>query len=363
MDIQKIIGKFDIPGKYLEGIPYGNGHINDTYCISMEETKGECRRYILQKINRHVFREPDKLMENIQHVTSYLKEMIRKNGGDPERETLQVIPGKSGDSYLLEDGEYWRVYKFIEDSLSLEKVEKPEDFYESAVAFGRFQRLLSGFDASSLYETIPDFHNTRNRIEKLHKAVQEDRYHRVQEAADELAFIKERENEAGLLVDLLEKGELPLRVTHNDTKLNNVMLDNKTRKGICVIDLDTVMPGLALYDFGDSIRFGANTAAEDEQDLSKVSCDLNLFEWFVKGYLEGCANSLTPREVELLPMGAKIMTLECGIRFLTDYLEGDVYFKIHREGHNLDRARTQLRLVRDMEVQWNRLVEIVNKYK
>lgn len=363
MDIKKIIEKFDIAGRYLEGIPYGNGHINDTYCISMEERRGERRRYILQKINHHVFREPDKLMENIQNVTSYLKEMIRKNGGDPERETLQVIPGKSGGSYLLEDGEYWRVYKFIEDSISLEKVEKPEDFYESAVAFGRFQRLLSGFDASSLHETIPDFHNTKDRIKKLHKAVQEDRYHRVQDVAKELAFIKEREDEAGLLVDLLEKGELPLRVTHNDTKLNNVMLDNKTGKGICVIDLDTVMPGLALYDFGDSIRFGANTGAEDEQDLSKVSCDLNLFEWFVKGYLEGCANSLTTKEVELLPTGAKIMTLECGIRFLTDYLEGDVYFKIHREGHNLDRARTQLKLVRDMEVHWNQLVEIVNKYK
>ena len=296
-------------------------------------------------------------------VTTFLRKKIIENGGDPERETLNVIPAKDGKPYYVDSkGEYWRSYVYITDASSYDQVEKPEDFYESAVAFGHFQRMLADYPAETLNETIKGFHDTRARFQVFKDTVAKDVCGRAAEVQDEINFVLAHEDVANVFGELQDKGKLPLRVTHNDTKLNNIMIDDKTGKGICVIDLDTVMPGLAMNDFGDSIRFGASTAAEDETDLSKVSCSMDLFEIYVKGFLEGCDGKLTKKEVELLPMGAKVMTFECGMRFLTDYLDGDHYFKIHREKHNLDRCRTQFKLVADMEKKWDIMQEIVAKY-
>ena len=292
-----------------------------------------------------------------------MRERIIENGGNPDRETLNVIPTSEGKPYFVDsEGEYWRAYKFITGATSYDAVETPEDFYQSAVSFGNFQRLLAEYPAETLHETIEGFHDTKARFAVFKKAVEEDACGRAASVQKEIDFVLAHEDVANVFGDMLAKGELPLRVTHNDTKLNNIMIDDETRKGICVIDLDTVMPGLAMNDFGDSIRFGASTAAEDEQDLSKVSCDMGLFEIYTKGYIEGCGGRLTEKEIEMLPMGAKVMTFECGMRFLTDYLEGDHYFKIHREGHNLDRCRTQFKLVEDMEAKWDTMQEIVKKY-
>lgn len=355
--------QFQFKGIFLNANLYGSGHINDTYAAIFQLEAGNTIRYILQRINNQIFRKPEQLMENISGVTSYLRDVIIENGGDPERETLNIVPTKSNHSFYKDsEGRYWRAYLFIEDALSYDQVESAEDFYQSGLAFGNFQRLLADYPAHTLHETIKDFHNTKKRLQRFKEVVKADVRNRVKDVAKEIAFIMDREADACVLTDMLEKGELPLRVTHNDTKLNNVMIDNATRKGICVVDLDTVMPGLAINDFGDSIRFGANTAKEDETDLTKVSCNLPLFETYVDAFLTGCGGSLTLNELDMLAMGAKVMTYECGMRFLTDYLEGDVYFKIQHDNHNLDRARTQLALVKDMEQKWDTMLEIVNKY-
>ncbi len=317
------------------------------------------KKYILQGINTTIFKDTDQLMENILNVTSYLREEIVRTGGDPARETLTVVMTNDGKSYYTdEEGNKWRVYDFIEGAQTFDAVESKEDFYQSAVAFGNFQAKLANFPADTLHETIPNFHNTAKRYRDLEKAIEEDVKGRVAEVGPEIAFVRERSKELSELHDMLAKGDLPLRVTHNDTKLNNIMIDSDTHKAICVIDLDTVMPGLSAHDFGDAIRFGANTAAEDEPDVSKVSLSLELFEIYVKGFLEGCGGRLTPNEVKVLPMGAKMMTIECGMRFLADYLEGDVYFKISREKHNLERCRTQFALVADMEKKWQQMCEL-----
>jgi Ser/Thr protein kinase RdoA (MazF antagonist) len=314
-------------------------------------------------MNHSIFKKPVEVMENIMGVTSYLKKIIMEQGGDAERETLNVIPTNDGKAYFVDaDGEYWRAYIFIEGATCYEQAKTPQDFYESALAFGNFQRLLADYPAATLHETIPQFHDTRKRIEDFKKAVAEDVCGLAKDVPDEIKFVMDREELSDYFGNLLAKGEIPLRVTHNDTKLNNIMIDDKTRKGICVIDLDTVMPGLAMNDFGDSIRFGASTALEDERDLTKVSCDMGLFETYTKGFIEGCGGKLTQKEIELLPMGAKIMTYECGMRFLTDYLQGDVYFKTERPGQNLDRARTQFKLISDMEAKWDTMTAIVKKY-
>ncbi|MDE7312114.1 MAG: aminoglycoside phosphotransferase family protein [Eubacterium sp.] len=360
MDKHEIVGMFAVQGAVLGIKEYGSGHINRTELVEMEQG-GQRRQYILQQINTDIFQNVDELMENIVGVTDFLRRKITARGKDPDREALCVIPAKDGASYCRADGKCYRMYRFIQDAVSFDAVKKPSDFYESALAFGTFQSLLADYPADTLHETIADFHNTPKRFAAFEKAVQADVCGRAQAAEKEIAFLKEREGEVSVLVDLLDAGKLPLRVTHNDTKLNNVMLDAKTGKGICVIDLDTVMPGLSVYDFGDSIRFGANTAAEDEADLSKVSLDLELYEQYVKGYLKGCQGSLTELEKKMLPTGAKLMTLECGMRFLTDYLSGDTYFRIHREHHNLDRCRTQLALVADMERKWEQMADIVAK--
>jgi len=361
--LQEVIDNFDFKGVLLKKKAWGNGHINDTYLLTYENEQKKNVRYILQRMNKSIFKQPEELMENVMNVTSYLRNIIIKNGGDPERETLNVILSNSGKPFYVDStGEYWRAYVYIEDTTCFEQVERPEDFYESAVAFGNFQRLLADYPAETLHETIKGFHDTKARFAVFKQAVADDICGRAASVQKEIEFVLAREDVANCFGDLLEKGELILRVTHNDTKLNNIMMDNKTRKGVCVIDLDTVMPGLAMNDFGDSIRFGASTAAEDEQDLDKVWCDMELFELYTKGFVEGCGGKLTHKEIELLPMGAKVMTFECGMRFLTDYLQGDTYFKIHREHHNLDRCRTQFKLVADMETKWEQMQEIVKKY-
>ena len=363
LQIREAIANFNFTGRLKDRRPFGSGHINDTYLLTFEIGDMGDMSAILQRMNREIFTQPVELMENIVGVTSYLREKIIENGGDPERETLNIIPAKDGKAYYVDSkGEYWRSYKFITDAKCYDQVEKPEDFYESAVAFGNFQRLLADYPADTLHETIKGFHDTRARFEVFKQAVAQDVCGRAASVDREIEFVLAHEEIARVLGEFQEKGLVPLRVTHNDTKLNNIMIDNTTRKGICVIDLDTVMPGLAVNDFGDSIRFGTSTGAEDEKDLSKVSCSMELFEIYVKGFLQGCAGSLTPTEVELLPMGAKVMTYECGMRFLTDYLQGDHYFKIHREEHNLDRARTQFKLVEDMEAKWDIMKEIVYRY-
>lgn len=358
-----IAERFAIEGEIGSIEAHGNGHINDTFLVTCRLAEGKTRRYILQRMNQEVFKNPKELMENVTGVTTFLQNKIRENGGDPEREALNVILLKDGGSYWQEtDNTFWRVYRFVEGADSLDVVERPEEFYESAVAFGQFQKLLADYPAESLHETITNFHNTIDRVEKFKKAVEADVMKRAADVREEIQFVLDREADCHVLCDMLAAGEIPLRVTHNDTKLNNIMLDHETGKGICVIDLDTVMPGSALYDYGDSIRFGANTGAEDEKDLSKISCDLELFSLYTKGFIEGCGGSLTEKEIRMLPMGAKLMTLECGMRFLTDYLEGDHYFKIHRPEHNLDRTRTQFRMVKDMEDKWEKMQDIVESF-
>ena len=357
------IVNFQLEGMVMSAIPYGSGHINDTFLMTLRKDDGSDGRVILQRMNNKIFTEPVKLMQNILNVTSYLRKVIIENGGDPDRETLNVIQTKSGLPYFVDsDGDYWRCYIFIEGAKTYDQVESVEDFYQSAVSFGNFQRMLASYPAETLHETIKGFHDTKARFEVFKKAVADDICGRAKDVQKEIEFVLAHEDVANVFGDLLAKGEIPLRVTHNDTKLNNIMIDDVTRKGICVIDLDTVMPGLAMNDFGDSIRFGASTAAEDEKDLSKVSCSMELFDIYTKGFIEGCAGRLTEKEIELLPMGAKVMTFECGMRFLTDYLQGDTYFKVHREGHNLDRCRTQFKLVEDMEQKWDTMQEIVKKY-
>lgn len=362
-EIRKTIAQFDFPGELRESVPFGNGHINDTYRLTFENA-GECSQYILQKMNKEVFKNPVELMENICGVTTWLRRKIQEEGGDVWRETLNVILTLDGRPYYIDPcGEYWRAFYFINGVTSYDLVKNDEDFYQSAVAFGHFQRLLADYPAETLHETIKKFHDTVDRFAKFQEALREDACGRAASVAQEIQFVLDREQLAHVLCDMQSSGELPLRVTHNDTKLNNILIDDKTGRAICVIDLDTVMPGLSVNDFGDSIRFGASTAAEDEKDLNKVSMDLHLYEVYVKGFIEGCAGALTGKELEMLPMGAILMTFECGMRFLTDYLEGDHYFKIHREEHNLDRARTQFRLVADMEEKLPQMREIVEKYR
>ena len=346
----EVLRAFRLDAKPVSCEPYGCGHINVTYLAVTESG----RRYILQKINSNTFRDVAGLMENITAVTEFL----RTKTADP-RGVLTLVKTHDGASYLHAQDAYWRVYDFVEDSICLQLPETDKDFYQSAVGFGTFQQLLTDFPAAKLHETIPNFHNTPDRYRALLETLERDPMHRAAQVQPEIEFALARQAEMSAIQNALTAGELPLRVTHNDTKLNNVLLDAKTRKALCVIDLDTVMPGSSLYDFGDSIRFGANTAAEDEQDVSKVSLSLPLFESYTKGFLAGCAGSLTRAEVEMLPMGAKLMTLECGIRFLADYLMGDTYFKTAYPEHNLVRARTQIALVADMEEKWGEMENIV----
>lgn len=329
---------FQLQGKPVKCELFGHGHINKTYHIT---TDCGCE-YILQNINQYVFPEPVKVMENVSAVTNFLRE----KDAEPTH-AIHFLPTRDGKYYHLDKtGLYWRMYDFI-GGFCLDAPETEEDFYQSALAFGRFQALLSDFPAHTLHQTIPNFHNTVDRYRLLRQSMEADPWGRLSNVQEELAFIMEQEETACSLQRLLEDGQLPLRVTHNDTKLNNVLLDKDSRQALCVLDLDTVMPGLSLHDFGDSIRFGAATGAEDEQDLSKMGLDLHLFEVYTRGFLQ-TATALTEKEVQLLPMGAFVITLELATRFLKDYLDGDRYFGISYPEHNLVRARAQLKLARDM---------------
>ena len=352
--MEQVLDLFRLNGRPVSCDPYGEGHINLTFLAVTDTGK----RYILQRLSRAAFHDIPGLMGNVAAVTEFLA----ARSPDP-RSSLHLIPTLDGRSFCRDsEGEFWRVYDFVEDSLCLQTPETPEDFYQSAVAFGQFQCRLRDFPAETLCETIPNFHNTPDRYRRFHLAVDADAAGRLSSVLPEIRFLLEREEKAGTLQRLREGGELPVRVTHNDTKLNNVMLDAVTRKALCVIDLDTVMPGLVAYDFGDSIRFGASTAPEDEKDLSRVEMSLDLYETYARGFIPACGG-LTAAELESLPLGAWTMTLENGLRFLTDYLEGDHYYHITRPEHNLDRCRTQLKLVSDMEQKWDPMTAIIRSFQ
>ena len=347
-----VLARFQLDAPAVSCDRYGCGHINETYLVVTESG----RRYILQKISNRAFPDVEGLQENIAAVTEFLHTQTSDPYG-----ALTLIPTDEGKAYLhWAENSDWRVYDFIEGAVCLQKPETAEDFYQSAIAFGTFQQQLAGFPAHTLHETIKNFHNTPDRFRIFKEVLAKDVMNRAKDVQPEIEFALAHEEFGGRLVGLLKEGKLPLRVTHNDTKLNNVMLSEAERKPMCVIDLDTTMPGLSAYDFGDSIRFGAATAAEDEKDLSKMEMDLDLFRIFTRGFLTACPG-LTEEERKALPLGAMTMTLECGVRFLTDYLDGDHYFGIHRPDHNLDRCRTQFKLVRDMESKWDEMMKIVEE--
>ncbi len=345
--------------KEVTATPYGSGHIQDTFLVDDKQNK-----FILQRINQRVFPDVVGVMENIIHVTSFLKEKLAKNGRDVTREVMTLCPTFDGKLYFVDGtGEYWRVYTFVEDTITYQLPDNEQVFYEAAKAFGDFQLHLNDYPAHTLVETIKNFHHTPTRVGQLEKALQGASSQRLETAKAEIAFAKERFSKADALVKQLDAGRLPLRVTHNDTKLNNVLMDRETGRGLCVIDLDTVMPGLAAYDFGDAIRFGANTAQESEADVTKVSLNMGLFKAYVKGYLEKTAAILNNEEIDSLPLGAKMITYETGLRFLADYLNNDVYFKISFPEENLVRARNQFALVGDMENKWEQMQRAVDEYK
>lgn len=358
-NLNDVISKFKYKGELVSCEKFGSGHINKTYLVTFAED-GREQKYILQELNSEVFKNIDELMENVFAVTSYLRGVIKENGGDADRETLHYIKTVNDEKYYQCGDKYYRSYIFVKDSVSYNKVDTPEIFKSSGVAFGRFQKMLAGFDADSLSETIPNFHDTEWRyINEFLPAVEKNLSGRLDTCLDEIEFVKNRKDDTGVLVNLIKEGKLPLRVTHNDTKLNNVMFDANTNECVCVIDLDTVMPGLALYDFGDSIRFGANTADEDEKDLDKVSLDLDYFKAYAEGFLSEAGQALNQCEIDNLAFASKMMTFECGMRFLTDYLNGDTYFSTAYPEHNLVRARNQFKLVADMEAKKDKMEEII----
>ena len=361
---EKNMDLFEIASLFLRGVrpdsiePYGNGHINRTYLVTAEGDK----QFILQKINTNIFKNVDGLMHNVKLVTKHIKAKNDELGRNKRRSTINYLYLESGKHYYIGEEGAYRMYHYIDNAFSIEKMENEEYFYYAGQAFGEFANFLSDFDASMLNETIVNFHNTVSRYADFEKAVSDDLKGRAKDVLKEIEFVRDRKDFTSLFVSRLESGELPLRVTHNDTKINNILFDNDTKKPIAVIDLDTVMPGSYLYDFGDAIRSGATHAAEDEQNLDLVDFDLNLYDAFAKGYLGECKSSLTPEEIKMLPYASIMLTLECGMRFLGDHLNGDTYFRIHRENHNLDRARTQFKLVSEMENNIDKMRDIIMKY-
>jgi hypothetical protein len=358
-ELHAVAAQFQFRGQAVAFVPYGNGHINDTYLVTCSGA-GAPARYILQHINRNVFHTPAALMQNIERVTAHLATQF---AGEPDgdRRALKLVAVRDGRNwYENAQGETWRAYRFIENAHSHDTATSPEQAYQAAHAFGRFQQQLANLPSPRLHETIPDFHHTPRRFATLEQAIAADVKGRAKLAEPEIDFALAHESITGVLIDASLQGDLPERITHNDTKFNNVLLDDATGESLCVVDLDTVMPGLALYDFGDMVRTTTSPAVEDELDLSKVTMQFPLFEGLVRGYLSSAGQFLTETEKKLLAFSGKLITFEIGIRFLADYLAGDTYFKIHREGHNLDRCRTQFKLVESIEVQeekMNRLVE------
>jgi Ser/Thr protein kinase RdoA (MazF antagonist) len=362
-DLSSIVGGFAVEGAFQGAAPYGSGHINDTYAVRCATAAG-VRRYLLQRINHRVFKDPAKLMENISRVTRHLRSRIEAAGGDADRQALTLVPTTGGGPVLSDAaGNFWRMYLFIEGARTYDVVEKADHVYEAARAFGEFQRGLADLPAPRLHETIPDFHHTPKRVAAFREVLAADAVGRAAGVRREIEFVLDRADRAGRLVELAAAGRLPERITHNDTKFNNVMIDDATGRGLCVVDLDTVMPGLALYDFGDAVRSGACTAAEDERDLARVAMDLGAFERLARGYLDAARDFLTAPEIDELAFSAWLITLEIGIRFLTDHLAGDVYFKVHRPGHNLDRCRTQFAMVADMERQADAMAAVVHRHR
>ena len=360
--LNEVLNAFDFGNPVVGAMRYGCGHINDTFCVHTQPVDDCCKCFILQRMSAAAFKHPDQLMKNIIGITEFLGKKVLENGGDRSREAMEVLRPKNGDDYYTDsEGGAWRVFPFITGTYCYQTAETPELFAASARAFGKFQRLLSEYPAETLFEVIPHFHDTEDRLAKLKAAVASAPAQLLEECRAEIKFALSREKDCSVALQAQRDGILPLRVTHNDTKLNNVLVDKQTGEGICVIDLDTTMPGLSINDFGDSIRFGANHSAEDEKDLSKVNFDIELYEVYAKGFLEGADGCLTAGELEYLPWGAKLMTLECGIRFLTDYLQGNPYFRIHYPQQNLDRCRTQFKLVRDMEEQWEEMHRVITR--
>lgn len=354
----EIISKFNLSGRAVSCASFGSGHINRTYLLELIDSTQKSFKYVLQSVNTAVFDNIYAVMDNIKRVTEYLKSKSGKS-----TRFMRFLQTDDGNTFYVDrDKNFWRIYEFIDNSICLDVPENSDDFYQCALAFGKFQHDLADFPAESLNEIIPDFHNTPKRYETFLGAVQRDKMGRAASVLPETEFIKARSEFYSVLTDRHNAGALPLRVSHNDTKCNNVLLDSMTRKALCVIDLDTIMPGFSVTDFGDAVRFGASTAAEDETDLSKVHFDIEKFRVYTKGFLDGCGGLLTESEIMLLPEGAKMMTAECGMRFLTDYLDGDTYFKTEREGQNLDRCRTQLKLVAEMEEQWDSMKDCVKSF-
>lgn len=361
-DLSAVAEAFPLLGRFGGGAPYGSGHINDTFAITFDQA-GTPVRYILQRINRRIFTDVPALMENIARVTSHAARHAGENtGGDASRRALTLVPTRTGQAYHRDaDDGCWRCYLFIEGARTYDLLEHPWQAREAARTFGEFQKLLIDLPGGRLHETIPFFHHTRRRFENLRRAIQADAHGRVAEARDEIAFASEREPMVDVLIALQAAGKIPERVTHNDTKVNNVMIDDAKQTGLCVIDLDTVMPGLALHDFGDMVRFATNAAAEDERDLSRVHARLPFFEALVEGYLAAARPFLVEMEIAHLAFSGRLITFEIGLRFLTDFLEGDVYFKTRRPAHNLDRARNQFALLRSMEAQREAMEAVVRK--
>ncbi len=353
-DVHSVARRFQICGEFLSAEAYGSGHINDTYCVAFDQA-GTKTRYIFQRINHNIFKRPDLLMENIQRVTAHLAVKV---AGQPDvsRRLLTLIPTREGICYHQDaQGNYWRAYLFIEKARSYDAVENPRQAFEAAKAYGHFQKLLADLPAPRLHDTIPDFHHTPKRFAALTKAIEGDLFNRAAEAKKEIDFALKH----AAITDALIRAGLPERVTHNDTKFNNVMLDDETGEGICVVDLDTLMPGLALYDFGDMVRTTTSPTKEDERDLTRIEMQFPMFEALARGYLTEAGGFLTPGEKKMLALSGKLITFEIGIRFLTDFLGGDTYFKVHRNGHNLDRCRTQFKLVESIEQQEDRMNELV----
>ena len=364
LDFAKLVEQFQFEGEFEVVNPFGYGHINDTYVAIFRQGNGDMCRYIIQRINHNVFKRPDYVMHNMEKVTRHMRKRIISAGGDPMRETITLVPTVDGRVYCKSSsGDYWRACHFIEGARAYQKVDDPELYYQAAQTFGRFLNLVNDLPANQLYETIPDFHHTPKRFQALISVLDEDPWNRAHSVKAEIEFTLDRAEETTVLTDLVAKGEMPERITHNDTKFDNVMIDNETGQGICVIDLDTVMGGLAVFDFGDSVRTGASTGAEDGPDTSEIRLDLSIFDQLARGFLEETREILTPIEVDHLAFGAKLITFEQGIRFLTDYLNGDIYYKTHRPGQNLDRCRTQLELVSEMERKSDDMLRIIEMHR
>lgn len=356
MQMFNIIGSFRIDGTIIHSEIYGHGHINKTYLVTMSTNE----KYILQQINTTVFKNPKDVMHNIVLVTDHIRsKCTHLNHNDYTRSALEIVKTRDGKSYYENNNAYWRCYKFIDGAKTYEQIEHPNQFYEVGKAIGNFQKQLSDFNINDLKITIPHFHDTPKRFETFMQVATEDPMNRGMDVFNDIKFVCDRQQDMRVIVDGLDDKSIPERVTHNDTKLNNIMLDEKTDMAICVIDLDTVMPGSVLYDFGDAIRIGASTAPEDERDLRKVKLDLELFKVFSQGFLEMVKDELTPAEKQNLVLSTKIITLECGMRFLTDYLDGDNYFRTDYPRHNLNRARTQFKLVTEIEKHQDEMEKII----